>query len=66
MKQLLNVNWEVESFDVIGRFEHNGFGNIVVHSVVHYQWVITMTKAFFHRERERDFFEQGLSREHKN
>ena len=31
MKQQLNVNWEVESFDVIGHFEHNGFENSVVH-----------------------------------
>ena len=31
MKQQLNVNWKVESFDVIGHFEYNGFGNIVVH-----------------------------------
>ena len=27
MKQQLNVNWEVESFDVMGHLWHNGFGN---------------------------------------
>ena len=26
LKQTLNVNWEVESFDVMGHLRNNGFG----------------------------------------
>ena len=31
VKQPLNVNWEVESFDVMGHLWHNGFGNTMEH-----------------------------------
>ena len=31
VKQPLNVNWEVESFDVMGHLWHNGFGSAMEH-----------------------------------